>query len=548
MFSCVWCRTDLLPARPGFMAMALLLLCCTPLCAQTPVSLQLKWRHGFQFAGYYAAQEKGYYRDAGLDVTLLEAHPGVDVVADVTSGRADFGVGTSGLLVARQAGAPVVVLAAIFQHSPLVLVARKDASVQSVHDLSGRTLMVEPGSEELLAYLRSEHISTDKLKYVEHSFDPQDLIEGRVDAISGYSSNEPFFLDKAGFEYFVFTPRSAGIDFYGDNLFTSEARLRFTPDLVRAFREASLRGWRYAMEHPEEIAELIHSRYSAAQSLDFYLFEARQMVPLMRPDLVEIGYMNPGRWEHIVETYREMGMLRRDFDLRGFLYAENDDGDRAGLRLYLAAALAGLALVLTVAAYIFRINRKLHRSVAETRRAVEELQASQARIVHMAEHDSLTDLPNRALLGDRLGQALSLARRAHHRVALLYIDLDHFKPINDTHGHAVGDLLLQDVALRMRASVRASDTVSRFGGDEFVVLLPQVDSREDALRVAEKIRAALREPFLLADLLLDVSASIGVGVFPDDGGDEEALLQSADRFMYLAKRDGRDRVSAADPR
>jgi len=126
-----------------------MLLLASPSHAADAVTLQLKWTHAFQFAGYYAAIEQGYYKDAGLDVTLLEATPGVDPVQQVLKGNAQFGVGTSSLLLSRQEGAPVVVLGVIFQHSPLVLVARQTQPVQSVHDLQGKRVMIEPHSDEL---------------------------------------------------------------------------------------------------------------------------------------------------------------------------------------------------------------------------------------------------------------------------------------------------------------------------------------------------------------------------------------------------------------
>ena len=125
---------------------------------------------------------------------------------------------------------------------------------------------------------------------------------------------------------------------------------------------------------------------------------------------------------------------------------------------------------------------------------------------------------------------------------LLYIDLDRFKPVNDIYGHAVGDLLLREAAERMRLCVRESDTVGRFGGDEFVVLLPHVESENDALRVAEKIRHAIGEPFRLGGLTLDVSASIGIAVYPHHGSDDAGLLLHADSAMYDAKHGGRDQV------
>ena len=176
-------------------------------------------------------------------------------------------------------------------------------------------------------------------------------------------------------------------------------------------------------------------------------------------------------------------------------------------------------------------------------RDISERRATQARIAYMAQHDPLTELPNRAVLTDRLRQAIAAARRNGRRVGLLYIDLDRFKPVNDAHGHAVGDLLLREVAIRMRGCVRESDTVGRIGGDEFVVLLPLIDTLPDAEIVAEKIRAALAEPFHLADLWLEVSSSIGIALYPDHGADAAALMVHADAAMYVAKHRGRDRVT-----
>jgi ABC-type nitrate/sulfonate/bicarbonate transport system substrate-binding protein len=220
------------------------------------VTLQLKWSHAFQFAGYYTAKEKGYYSEAGLSVAIQEAHPGDDPLENVLAGKAQYGVGNSSLLLARNSGHPVVVLAAIFQHSPVVLIARSREPAQGIHDMAGKRLMIEPLSDELLAYLKQEGIPLASIVRVQHSFKPQDLIDGKVDAISAYVTNEPYFLDRAGFAYHTYTPRSVGIDFYGDNLFTTEQELKNHPARVKAFREATLRGWQYAMAHPEEIADL----------------------------------------------------------------------------------------------------------------------------------------------------------------------------------------------------------------------------------------------------------------------------------------------------
>jgi len=164
-----------------------------------------------------------------------------------------------------------------------------------------------------------------------------------------------------------------------------------------------------------------------------------------------------------------------------------------------------------------------------------------------AERDFLTGLPNRALLTDRLAQAIALAQRHRKRVVLMYLDLDDFKDVNDSLGHAVGDQLLQSIAKRLEACVRSSDTVSRHGGDEFIVLLSEVEAAHDAARAAEKLLKALAEPHLIGDHRLNVTLSIGISLYPDDGDDGDALLASADTAMYHAKRGGRNNYKRFTP-
>jgi diguanylate cyclase (GGDEF)-like protein/PAS domain S-box-containing protein len=178
---------------------------------------------------------------------------------------------------------------------------------------------------------------------------------------------------------------------------------------------------------------------------------------------------------------------------------------------------------------------------------ISERKASEVRISYLAHHDALTDLPNRTLLLDRLQQALQDAERQGTQGALLFIDLDGFKPINDTHGHGIGDQVLQVVAARLRAAVRASDSVGRIGGDEFLVLLPRIACPSAALMVADQINRALREPIQVDGLHLAVSCSVGVAVYPRHGRDAITLVRHADEAMYSAKQGGRDRVSLAEP-
>jgi len=169
---------------------------------------------------------------------------------------------------------------------------------------------------------------------------------------------------------------------------------------------------------------------------------------------------------------------------------------------------------------------------------ITEYKLTEERIQRVAHHDSLTGLPNRLLFNDRLDQAISLAKRDSRRVALLYLDLDKFKPVNDTLGHTVGDELLQGVAARIRRQVRESDTVARVGGDEFTVILSDIAKREDAVTVAKKIIAALATPFQLGSQKqsVNIGTSIGIAIYPADARDADALVKAADTAMYSAKQ------------
>lgn len=163
------------------------------------------------------------------------------------------------------------------------------------------------------------------------------------------------------------------------------------------------------------------------------------------------------------------------------------------------------------------------------RRKIEE------RMRYMAQHDTLTALPNRTLFSDRLQKALQYAVRHQKALALMLLDLNKFKPVNDTHGHAVGDLLLQQVAERLRQAVRCSDTVARIGGDEFIILLPQIDELQHAYLVADKIRHAIAQPFDIHGLEVQISCSIGLACYPQDGDTDMALSKVADQRMYQQK-------------
>lgn len=508
-----------------------------------PVRVQLKWTHQFQFAGFYAAVEQGYYRDAGFDVTLLEGRPDVDPAHVVAAGKAHFGVGNSGLVLWRAKGAPIMAVAVIFQHSPFVLLARRDQGLQSVHDLAGRKLMLEEHAAELLAYLKMERTPVDRMTVVPHSGDVGALIRGEVDAISAYSTTEPFDLQAAGFPYNVFNPRAAGIDFYGDTLFTHEKLAKNDPAMVKAFRDATMRGWRYALDNLDEMVGVIIARYAPLMSRDKLMFEAYEIRRLMLADMVEVGYMYEGRWRHIVDGFAAAGLAPPGLKLDDFLFEPDRRPDLTRLYLGLGAALAFSAVLIWVSARFAALNRKLNVEVAGRRLLEEELR-------RLASTDPLTGLYNRRRFQEAMDRELERARRYGHPLSLLVADLDHFKRINDQHGHACGDRALQIFADVCRLNLRSLDAVGRMGGEEFAILLPETDA-DGALLAAERIRA---ETELFSAEEKDVPAftvSIGAATLverPAEGetGAADRLFARADQALYRAKGRGRNRVETGD--
>ena len=336
----------------------------------TKVTLQLKWAHQFQFAGYYAAKAKGYYRDRGLDVTILPATPGDKPMESVAEGKAEFGVGTTDLLMMRAAGVPVVVLAVIYQHSPLTLMLDARNDIRNIHQLARGKIMVAPHETELSAYFAAEGLDINQMNFVDHTFDVEDLKSGRVDAMSIYSTDEPYQYAKEVGPVRLFRPIDGGVDFYGDNLFTTEGLLEKDPKMVQAFLDASLEGWRYAMKHQEEIVDLILATYSKRKARDNLLFEARQSANLILADVVPVGFINPARWERIAQHYAGLDLLPKDMSLDGFIYEQ--DGIQT-LPDWMPKALLGATIVALLALlaglWLAAFNQRLRREMEEREQA-----------------------------------------------------------------------------------------------------------------------------------------------------------------------------------
>lgn len=293
------------------------------------ISLQLPWVHQFEFAGFYAAIEQGYYLEEGLNVTLKEASPGVSVVDEVVSGRAQYGLGNADLLASWGRGAPIVLLANLFKHSPLVVLARQDSGIRQPRDLIGKRLMTQPmdlNSAEISYMLYQSQIRADQFEQVDHSYRIDELVAGKVDAMTAYITNQTYELQAAGIATVVIDPANYGADFYSNNLFTSQNETQRHPERVAAFRRASLKGWRYALEQPAEIVELIYRDYSQRKSMAALHYEAREIAKLIAEEVYPLGSVDLQRLHRLQEVYLLSGALTIASDnLQSFVWQGKDE-------------------------------------------------------------------------------------------------------------------------------------------------------------------------------------------------------------------------------
>ena len=287
-----------------------------------PVTLQLKWFHQFQFAGYYAAKEKGFYAEEGLDVVLKERDPRKGYVQAVLDGEAEYGVADAGLLMDRMLGKPVVMLKQIFQHSPLVYLSLKDSGIISPYDMAGKKVMFDKEDHRapLVGMLMDTLGSLDKITAVPHSFNMADLVSGNVDVISAYITNETFSFKQQGIDVNIINPQNYGIDFYGDNLFTTKEEVKKHPERVEKMIRATLKGWEYALKHPAEIIDIIIKKYNAKLTREKLSFEAKMTDLMILSELTPLGSVTSHRYERIAEIFVAGGLVKPGVDLGEFIY------------------------------------------------------------------------------------------------------------------------------------------------------------------------------------------------------------------------------------
>ncbi|MCK5110228.1 MAG: transporter substrate-binding domain-containing protein [Arcobacteraceae bacterium] len=285
------------------------------------VSVQLEWKHQFEFAGFYAAVKKGYYKNTGLEVELKEYKNNINISDDVINGKSTFGVSSSSLILERLQKKPVVLLSSYFKQNALAFAVKPN--IKTLSDLKGKKIMVvdwELEHTSLGAMLKDANINKDDMKIVPHDFKIDKFVTGEVDAMSIFITSQPYQLDKAGVKYNIINPADKGIYSYDVELFTSEETAKKNSIMVQNFIKATNKGWKYAFEHKKEIVDLIYDKYTKRKTKEALLYEANKTEELFKTHIFQIGAIAPELVKLNTDMYIKLGLANKSLDLNNLLF------------------------------------------------------------------------------------------------------------------------------------------------------------------------------------------------------------------------------------
>jgi signal transduction histidine kinase/ABC-type nitrate/sulfonate/bicarbonate transport system substrate-binding protein len=327
------------------------------------IRVQLKWWHQFQFAGYYAAEIKGFYKEAGLTVSLIPGDKDHSPLKEIVNNNADFGVAGSEILLDYLNGTPIQVISVIFQHSPYVIISPEQNHITVPKDLLGKRVMISgsQGWVQLKALLIKEGIDPHSIRTIPHTWNNNDLLNGTADAMSGYSSVEALQLEQVGIKVNILKPADYGVDFYGDVIFGLQRTIHNNEDITNKFKAATLKGWEYAMANPHEITQYILTLPGVKErgvTVRALMQEASKMQELVVPKLVEMGHMNAGRWEKMLNVYKSLHLVSKDKQLGSFLYEKESASNR-----YLKIGSYVLIAVLCILFLLFIYSANMKKAV-----------------------------------------------------------------------------------------------------------------------------------------------------------------------------------------
>jgi len=372
------------------------------------VSVQLKWFYQYQFAGILVAKEKGFYEEAGLDLLIRERDPAFNNIMQVIDGDAEYGIADSVILRYRAQGHPVKVIATIFQHNAMVLIAKKSSGIVSPYEMQGKRISYQEGLDDsiitsLLAYAGLEEGDFIKKPM---DFTHMDFVKGETDVSEAYISIEPYWMKKKyGIDLNIIDPKSYGIDFYGDLIFTTETEIEQHPERVEAFRNATLKGWAYALSHQEEAIDIILSKYNTRElTREQLLYEARITENLIAAKYIPLGETRQERFESLADLYLSHGFSKKDLDraVKEIIYNPLDKRDLFFEYFYpiLITSLGLIILVFLLVLYNGRLSYQVRLRTKElevSKQRAESAASAKANFLANMSHEIRT--PMNAILG-----------------------------------------------------------------------------------------------------------------------------------------------------
>lgn len=285
------------------------------------ISVRLHWKYQFEFAGFIAAKEKGFYKEVGLDVTLKEYSPGIDIVEEVLNGQSDYGVYNSNIVIDFLQNKPLVLIASYFKRSALVLITKPYIKIPE--DLKNKVIMTH-GKEDFNInfkhFFKRHGIDTESLRFVEHTYDVKKFLDSKVDAMSAFISDQPYTLDMLDVPYNIINPSDYGSFNLQLELFSSKQEVLQHPLRAMKLRDATNKGWEYALAHPEEIIDIILQKYSTSKSEDFLQNEAKETMKLMLPYTYKIGSIDKSFLERQLELFKQEYKIDSHKTIDEFIY------------------------------------------------------------------------------------------------------------------------------------------------------------------------------------------------------------------------------------
>lgn len=533
----------------------LLFFIIVSLFAKEDVSLLLHWKHQFQFAGYYMAKEKGFYDDLGLDVNIIEYGHGIKPFEEVIEQHVNYGVGRSSLIIHKAEGADVKMLFATFQSSPHIFLASIDSNITTLKDFAFKKIMVTPdvsNTVSLRAIANKVGIKIEDMELQPHSFNVEDLGNAKTDLMSAYISNEPYLLKEKGIEAKIFNPSDYGFDFYSDILFTSANEMQEHPKRTIDFKNASLKGWKYAFDNMEETVLLILKKYNTqGKSRGALAFEAKALKKLAYYKTDTLGKIDKAKIQRMYDMYNVMGFVNAKVDIDDLVYTEETNtftslekidetskqkiiSDWGSINPQRETDYSLIIKILFISFLVLVFLLYRHYVLKKANKKLE----------HLASTDSMTKLYNRRYFSETTEHILALARRDSTKMSVLLLDIDKFKDVNDTYGHKVGDDVIIALSKLLKKMTRESDIVCRYGGEEFAVSLPKTNV-DDAYMIAKKIRKKAEVLHIDLGNSKTLNFTVSIGVSEVDILKEKSIemaMNRADKALYEAKEMGRNRV------